>query len=153
MNLFKIGDMTLNIDRVNAIQDNQASDEPDAPAGDTRLRILFDNSHVDLVGSDAQVVRRWIRHNARNLAPRRSVDGEDLVSPEEQLQKVTESLVALIDRARPRDPTVRGAAHRLADMIEAYITGQLQAVPTHPFERVVASLKAEAAEGSEGASG
>ena len=145
MNLFKIGDMTLNMDRVNGIQDRQPSADPNAPPGHLVIRILFDDATIELGGTDAQVLRRWIRHNARNLAPQRGEDGEELIGPEEQLRRVGDELLAAVDRQRPRDSAVRAAARRLNDMLDSYVTGQLLSVSRKPFERDLGVASEEAA--------
>jgi hypothetical protein len=143
MNLFKIGDMTLNMDRVNGIQDHVTVSDPGAATGRTVIRILFDVSHIDLDGIDAQVLRRWIRHNARNLAPHKDEEGQELMPPEEQLRRVADHLVALVDRVRPRDPSLRGTAHRLSNMLNEYMTGQLHPVGIKNFERQFEALRPE----------
>jgi len=145
MNLLKVGDITLNMDRVTGVRDHQAPAGAGTPDGETVILVFFDDTHIELSGMDAAVFRRWIRHNARNLNPRKSADGEDLVSPEQQLQETTDYLVGLIDRLRPKDPAIRSAAHQLNDMIDRYITDQLPPMPAQTFERTVAALRVEPA--------
>src|SRR5262249_31634246 len=99
MNLLSIGDMTINVDRVNGVQDNQVPEHGDATSGQRVLRILFDEGAIELADADAQAFRRWLRHNSRNLAARKDADGQVLLSPEEQLLRLTESLVDLLDQA------------------------------------------------------
>jgi hypothetical protein len=145
MNLLSIGDTTINIDRVNGVQDNQVSEHGDGAFGQRVLRILFDEGTIELADADAQAFRRWLRHNSRNLAARKDADGQVLLSPEEQLLRVTESLVDLLDQASfvqgPRNQdqtsTTRRLAHRLASLIDGYITGQLKPEPARMFDRLV----------------
>lgn len=144
MNLYKIGDTVINMDRVNGIQDHQAPIDPRAPAGQTVVRVLFDNTTLDLVGREARTFRQWFRHTARNLAPHKDEDGEELIAPEEQLKRASEHLLGLIDHARPRDTAVRHAAHRLAGMIDEYITGELQPARARSFERILEPAHAKA---------
>jgi hypothetical protein len=143
MNLFKLGDMVLNMDRVNGVQDHPLPPDGSSPAAQDTIRVLFDNATIDLSGPEAHALRRWVRHNSRNLAPTKNEDGELLVHPENQLTRVADLLVDLVDRARPRDSTTRSVARRLANMIESYITGQLQPVSARSFEREFESPQAE----------
>jgi len=143
MNLCRIGDTVLNLDRVNGIQDHHQPSDPSAPAGANVIRILFDTTTIDLVGAEAQAFRQWLRHAARTLLLHKDEEGEELISPEEQLQRVSEHLLALIDRARPRNATVRHAAHRLSGMIGHYITGELHPVRTKGFEKSIAIVEAD----------
>jgi hypothetical protein len=144
MNLLKVGDTILNMDRVNGIRDHQPPSDPAAPSDQAVLRVLLDGATIDLEGVEAQSLRRWVRHHARNLAPQRNEQGEDLLSPELQLMSVVEGLLALIDRDRPRDPTLRAAVRRLAEMIKAYITDQLPPATVERFEKKLAVFRADA---------
>jgi hypothetical protein len=139
MNLYRIGNTVLNLDRVNGIQEHPRPADPGAPAEPNVTRVLFDTTTIDLRGIEAQAFRQWYRHAARNLVLQRDEDGEELVTPEEQLKRLAEHLIALIDRARPRNAAVRHAAHRLAISISEYITGELQAVRERGFERSLAA--------------
>ncbi len=143
MNLFKLGDMVLNMDRVNGVQDHPAPADGAPSAAQDSIRVLFDTATIDLSGPEAHALRRWVRHNSRNLAPTKNEDGELLIHPENQLSKVADLLVDLVDRARPRDSMTRSVARRLAAMIESYITGQLQAVSARSFEREFEAPRAE----------
>jgi hypothetical protein len=143
MNLFKIGDTTLNMDRVNAIQDHFPAAEPGVVEHATVLRVLFNGAHIDLRGKDAQALRRLIRHSAQNLTPRRTEEGEELSAPEEQLQRIAGHLIGLIDRLRPKDTAMRSAAHRLANMIDEYITGQLPPMPADSLDRLLEPARPE----------
>jgi hypothetical protein len=135
MNLFKLGDMVLNMDRVNGVQEHPAPADGSPSAAPDTIRVLFDTATIDLTGPEAHALRRWVRHNSRNLAPTKNEDGELLIHPENQLTKVADLLVELVDRARPRDSTTRSVARRLSAMIESYITGQLPPVSARSFER------------------
>jgi hypothetical protein len=143
MNLFKVGEMALNMDRVNGIQDHPAPTDPATPAGQDTIRVLFDTASFDLTGIEAQALRRWVRHNSRNLVPTKNEDGEPLIPPEDQLTRVVDLLVSHVDRARPRDPATRSLARRLASLIESYITGQLPPVTARSFEREFDEPQAE----------
>lgn len=135
MNLFRFGSTTLNMERVNGIQDNPPADEGGKNAGRNFIRILFDDRTIELTGTDAQALRHWIRHNARNLMPKIDENGVELLSPEDQLVRLTESLLHAIEHARPVDATVRKAARRMTDMIERYITGELEPMRADEFRR------------------
>ena len=144
MNLFRIGNTVLNMDRINGILEHQVPTEPGAPAGRTVLRIVFDNAQIDLSDKDAQTFRRWYRHAARNLAPHTDEDGEALVSPEDQVRVAFETLLRLIDGARPRDPVMRHTAHRLAVIIDHFLTGELEPARATDFEKVFGEARIEA---------
>jgi hypothetical protein len=131
MNLYRIGNMVLNMDRVNGILDHHVRGDA---AGPRVLRVLFDDGHIDLDGHDAESFRQWFRHVARHLGPQRDEDGEELISPEEQMRKGFETLLVRIDQTRPRDGVLRRTAHRLADMLDHYLTGELQPVRVKDFE-------------------
>jgi hypothetical protein len=135
MNLYRIGSTVLNMDRVNGIQDQQAPADPAAPAGRRVIRVLFDGTTIDLVGEEARTFRQWFRHAARSLVIHKDEDGEDLISPEEQLKRLSDHVLALVDRARPRDSSVRSAVHRLSGMVDEFITGELQHVRAKNFEK------------------
>jgi hypothetical protein len=135
MNLLTIGNTVINVERINGIQDQQTPSEPGATAGERVLRVLFDEGMIELAGVDARIMRKWLRHNARNLAPRVDEDGAEFVSPEDQLLAVCDHLLALIQRAPPADSAIRKTARRLSDMIENYITGELRHVRAEDFKR------------------
>lgn len=136
MNLFRFGSTTLNMDRVNGIQDNPASAQgEDDDASHNSIRILFDDRTIELTGGDAQALRHWIRHNARNLMPRTDEDGVELLSPEDQLVRMGETLLQVMERAHPVDATARKAARRMTEMIERYITGELHPMRAEEFHR------------------
>jgi hypothetical protein len=145
MNLYRIGDTVLNLDRINGIYDHHITADAGATAGRDVLRVVFDNAQIDLTGREAQVFRRWFRHTSKNLSPFRDEDGTELVSPEDQVRKSLDALIALIDhQARPRDPGVRHAAHRLAALIDRFITGELQPARADDFERSLGMAHDEA---------
>jgi hypothetical protein len=133
MNLYSIGNTVLNMDRIIGIQDHVAASGTDPAAGRSVLRVLFEGAQIDLMGREAQTFRRWFRHTARNLDPHKDEYGEELISPEEQLRRGFESLLAKIERMRPRDADVRHAAHRMGRIIDHYLTGELQPVRAKDF--------------------
>ena len=135
MNLYKIGDMTLNMDRVNGYQEIHVPAGSEASAGQHAVRVLFDNGSIDLTGAEAQALRQWIRHQVHNLTPKVDEDGERLIGPEDQLRSVTSHLLALIDNAGSKDAAVRSTAHRLSALIDNYLTGQLKSVRAKGFEK------------------
>jgi hypothetical protein len=137
MNLYRIGNTILNVDRINCILDHQTSPDPGAPAGRTVLRVLFEDAHVDLTDKEAQVFRNWFRHASRNLDPHKDEYGEDLVSPDEQMRRACQILRDLIDRDHPRDRVMRHVVHRLGHTIDQFLTGELQPVRAKDFERDV----------------
>jgi hypothetical protein len=142
MDLYRIGNTVLNMDRVNGIQDHQRLAEADAPAGATVTRVLFDSTTIDLVGAEAETFRQWFRHAARNLMLHRDEDGEELISPEEQLKRVADHLVKLTGHARPRNAAVRHGARRLAGLIAEYITGELRPVRARQFAKSMEAVEA-----------
>jgi hypothetical protein len=144
MNLYRIGDTVLNMDRINGIQDHQPSTAPGAPAGQTVIRVQFDATTIELTGAEAMTFRQWFRHAARNLMIHKDEDGEDLISPEDQLRRVSAHVLALVDRARPRDSAVRHAVHHLSVMIDEYITGELQHARARTFEKSIETAPADA---------
>ena len=136
MNLIKVGHLVLNVDRINGIHDHLAvMGNPPAEHPHTVTRVLFDDGHIDLTGADAKSLRRWYRHIARDIAPRRDEDGEELISPEEQLRRVLDVVVSHIDRVRPRDPALRSAAHQLVGLVDRYVTGELEPMRASQFAR------------------
>jgi hypothetical protein len=130
------------MDRVNGIQEHPRPLDPTVPGAANVTRVLFDSTTIDLVGVEAQAFRQWYRHAARNLVLQRDEDGAELVSPEEQLKRLADHLVLLIERIRPRNTGLRHAAHRLATSVSEYITGELQSVRVRDFERSVAAADA-----------
>jgi hypothetical protein len=134
MNLYRVGKTILNVDRINGILDHQVPAGPDAPDGRTVLRVLFDHAHIDLTDKEAQIFRYWFRHAARSLDPHKDEDGEELVSPDEQVRKASEILRDLIDRERPRDRVMRYAVRRLGRIIDQFLTGELRPVRAKNFE-------------------
>jgi hypothetical protein len=143
MNLIKIGGTVLNVDRINGIQDHLIPSDPSTAGQRTVIRVLFDNTHIDLAGVDAKTFRRWYRHLARDISPRKDEDGEELISQEEQLQRAFEVLMSLIDRVRPRDAALRNAARLLSGMVDKYITGELEPIRASQFERHFAAPSAD----------
>jgi hypothetical protein len=135
MTLYRIGKTVLNIDRINGILDHQVPADPGAPDRPTVLRVLFDQSHIDLTGEEAAAFRYWFRHAARRLDPRRDEGGEELISPDEQVRRGFEILCGLIDHDRPRDRAMRHTAHRLGHIIEEFLTGELQPARSKDFEK------------------
>jgi hypothetical protein len=143
MNLYRIGNTIVNMDRVNSIQEHPspASSAEHAAAGVTR--VMFDTMSIDMVGVEAQTFRQWYRHAARNLVVHKDEAGEDLVPPEEQLKRLADHLVALVDRMRPRNAALRHTAHRLQNSVAAYITGELAPVRAKSFEKSIADAESE----------
>jgi hypothetical protein len=134
MNLYRIGNKVLNLDRLNGILDVDAPTGPEAPPEGAALRALFDQGEIALTGKDAEAFRGWYRHASHNLTPHRDENGEALVSPEDQVRESLEALVAQIDRARPGDSALRRTAHRLRDLVGLFLTGELQPVPAKEFK-------------------
>jgi hypothetical protein len=145
MNLIKVGHLVLNVDRINGIHDHLAvAGNPPEAGPRTVTRVLFDQGHIDLTGADAKSLRRWYRHIARDIAPHRDEEGEELISPEEQVHRVLEMVVSHIDRVRPRDPSLRSAAHELVGLVDRYITGELGPVRASHFVRHHGDAQADA---------
>ena len=144
MNLIRIGDTVLNLDRISGILDHQHPADPGGPAGVHVIRVMFDGTTIELAGIEAQAFRQWFRHASRSLLLHKDEDGEDLVSPEDQLARVSDQLLALIDHARPRNAAVRQAAHRLSGLIKEYMTGELRHVRARSFERSLADSDSDA---------
>ena len=65
MNLIKIGDALLNVDRLNRISEHEGPLDPAHPGEGTITRLHFDDSQFDLSGMDAKIFRRWCRHVRR----------------------------------------------------------------------------------------
>jgi hypothetical protein len=148
MNLYRIGNTILNMDRVNSIQERTSPAEPTEPPAASITRVMFDTMTIDMVGVEAQTFRQWYRHAARNLVVHKDEAGEDLVPPEEQLKRLADHLVALVDRVRPRNAALRHAAHRLHSSVAAYVTGELGPVRARNFEKSIADVESDhAAEG------
>jgi hypothetical protein len=147
MNLYRVGNTVLNMDRVTSIQEvphpGPGPSDPTAPAGANVTRIFFDTMTMDLSGVEAQAFRQWYRHAARNLVVHRDEAGEELLAPEEQLKRLAEHLVALVDRVRPRNAALRHAAHRLHSALASYITGELGPVRARNFEKTIADTESE----------
>jgi hypothetical protein len=139
MNLIKIGNIVLNVDRITGISDHLAPPHPVATDQPMITRVFFDQTHFDLTGADAKIFRRWYLHVARVIAPTRDEDGEDLVSPEEQVRRTFDDLLGMIDGARPRESAMRRAAHQLSTMIDHYITGELEPIRRSQFVRHLAA--------------
>jgi hypothetical protein len=135
MDLYRIGKTVLNLDRINGILDHHVTADPGAPDGQTVLRILFDQAHIDLAGKEAEAFRYWFRHVSRSLDPHRDEDGEELISPDMQVRRAIEILQGLIDRDRPRDRVMRHIAHRLGHVIDRFLTGELQPARVKDFEK------------------
>jgi hypothetical protein len=150
MNLYRIGDTVLNLDRVNGIQDRPPGPDAAAAAGHAVIRVLFDTTTLTLEGAEAESFRRWFRHAAQNLIEHKDENGEGLIAPEEQLKRVSALLVSLIDRARPRDPAARHFVHHLAAMIDQYITGELRPVPARRIEKLLEQIPTTSAGSSGG---
>jgi hypothetical protein len=135
MTLYRIGKTVLNIDRINGIIDHHAPADPHAPEGGTVLRVLFDEAHIDLTGKEAEAFRYWFRHASRSLDPHWDEDGEELISPDDQVRRAYEVLCGLIDRDQSRDRVMRHTAHRLRHIIERFLTGELHPARSKDFER------------------
>jgi hypothetical protein len=144
MNMIKIGNTVLNVDRINGIEDHQPAPDPSSTHQQKITRVLFDHMHIDLVGVDANILRRWYRHVARDIAPRRDEDGEELILPEDQLRKAFDHFLHLVDRSRPRDHALRTAAHRLYGMVDRFITGELEPMRIKQFEHEFAPASDDA---------
>ena len=142
MNLYRIGTTVLNLNRINGILDIHVPTDPGASGGRTVLRILFDHGQIDLSGKEAEVIRRWYRHASQNLAPHVDEDGEQLVSPEDQVRQAIEALVGRIDRTRPKDSVMRHTAHRVRDIIDPFLTGELQPARASDFEKSLEEARA-----------
>lgn len=134
MNLYRIGNKVLNLDRVNGLIEVPATTAPDGTAAEAALRVVFDHGCIDLTGKDAEVLRRWYRRASQNLAPHRDEDGEELVSPEDQVRESLHTLVARIDRMRPSDASLRGAAHRVRTIVGRFLTGELPPARADEFK-------------------
>jgi hypothetical protein len=135
MNLFRIGKTIFNVDRVNCVIDHQVPATTGVSDGQTVLRILFDHTYIDLTDKEAQILRNWFRHAARSLDPHKDEGGEDLISPDEQVRRACKILRDAIDRERPKDRVLRSAVHCLEQMIDQFLTGELQPVRAKDFER------------------
>jgi hypothetical protein len=146
MNLIKIGGTILNVDRINGIQEFLPPADPSGTGTvqERITRVLFDHGQIDLTGADAKSFRRWYRHLARDIAPHKDEDGEELVSQENQLRETFDVLLSLIDRVRPRDPALRNAAHHVSGMIDRYMTGELEPMRLSQFARTIAAHQPEA---------
>ena len=126
MNLIRIGGTVLNVDRINGVQDHLLPAEPPEAAHEKVTRAMFDHGQIDLTGEDSKTFRRWYRHLARDIAPHKDEDGEELVSPERQLREVFRCPAQPDRSARPRELLVRGTAHTLSGMMDRYITGEVE---------------------------
>jgi hypothetical protein len=135
MNLYQIGKTIINVDRVNGIVDHVVPAGTDGPNRQAVLRILFDHGSVDLTGTEALVFRSWYRHASRRLERHHDEDGEELVSPDEQVRRSWEFLRGLVDRQHPRDPAMRQTVHRLGQIIDQFLTGELQPARASTFAR------------------
>jgi hypothetical protein len=137
MNLYRIGNKVLNLDRVNGIVDVAGPTDPNGTGDGGVLHVLFDQGEIDLTGIEAEIFRRWYRHASRNLNPHKDEDGEDLVSPEDEVRKSIEALVARIDRVRPADSALRHTAHRVRSIVLQFLTGELRPARATDFEAVL----------------
>jgi hypothetical protein len=145
MNLIKIGNAVFNVDRINGIQDHLTLAQPSmAGQQQTVTRVLFDQGHIDLTGAEAKTFRRWYRHAARDIAPHKDEEGEELVAPEDQVRQAFDVLLNHIDHMRPRDSALRHTAHLLSGMIDRYITGELEPVRATQFARHFSPTHADA---------
>jgi hypothetical protein len=145
MNLIKVGHLVLNVERINAVHDHlSVAGDPAAESPQTVTRVLFDQGHIDLTGADAKFLRRWYRHIARDIAPRRDEDGEELIAPEEQVRRALDVLVGHIDRVRPRDSHLRSAAHHLVGLIDRFITGEIEPMRATQFARQYGAAHSDA---------
>jgi hypothetical protein len=133
MKLCRIGNTVLNIDRINGILQHHV---PGGPDGRPVLRVLFDQVHIDLTGKEAEAFRYWFRHASQSLDPHRDEDGEELISPDDQVRRAYEILRRLADRERPRDRAIQHTIHRLGSLIDQFLTGELQPARARDFERV-----------------
>jgi hypothetical protein len=144
MHLYRIGGTVLNLDRINGILDHHGSGDPQGAHDGASLSILFDQGQIDLSGHEAEVFRRWYRHACMNLDPLRDEHGEELIRPEAQVRKALNALNDLIDRTRPRDAVMRRAAHRLWNLVDRYLTGELEPIRAIDFERTLEEPRPEA---------
>jgi hypothetical protein len=135
MNLYRIGKTVLNLDRINGVVDHQVPADADGQAGRTVLRVMFDHSYIDLADKEAQVFRHWFRHAARTLDPHKDEAGVELISPDDQVRRTCAFLRDLIDRDRPRDRTMRHTVHRLEQLLDEFLTGELRPVRVKTFEK------------------
>jgi hypothetical protein len=135
MNLYRAGHTVLNMDRVNGILDHQTPADPNAPAGQTVLRILFDHRQIELAGQEAWAFRNWYRVVSRNLSPHRDEHGRELVSPEDQVRRTVEDLVHRIDKDPTRSTAVVHAARHLKSLVTEFISGDLQPKNIRDFEK------------------
>ena len=135
MNLYRIGKTVINVDRINFILDHQVLADSGAPEGRTVVRVVFDQTHIDLTDHEAEGLRYWFRRAARRLDPHTDENGEELVSPDDQVRKACAALYDLIDSQRPGDRVMRHAAHRLRHIIDQFLTGELEPVCVTNFER------------------
>jgi hypothetical protein len=152
MNMIKIGSTVLNIDRINGVLDHFSPDSSAAPGHRTVTRVLFDQAHIDLTGTDAKTFRHWYRHVARDISPHRDEEGQELISPEEQVRRAFDVLLSHIDHAHPRDPLVRSTAHHVSAMLDRYITGELEPIRATRFARLFAAPHPDAQEEPDSAS-
>jgi hypothetical protein len=134
VNLYRVGQTVLNIDLINGIVDNLVPADPGANDGRTVLRVFFEQSYIDLTGREAEAFRYWFRHSARCLDLHRDPDGEELISPHDQVRKAFEILRDHIDRERPRDREMGRIVHRLEHILDQFLTGELQPARSREFE-------------------
>jgi hypothetical protein len=144
MNMIKVGNVLLNLDRINCIEDHRAPGDPSTTHQPKITRVSFDHSTIDLVGGDANTLRRWYRHIARDINPHRDQDGEELISPEDQLRKAFDHFLHRMDLSRPRDHALRAAARQLYGMIDQFITGELEPMRIKQFEQEFAPASDDA---------
>jgi hypothetical protein len=84
---------------------------------------------------DHQVLADSGAPEGRRLDPHTDENGEELVSPDDQVRKACAALYDLIDSQRPGDRVMRHAAHRLRHIIDQFLTGELEPVCVTNFER------------------
>src|SRR5262245_10756142 len=122
MDLYRIGNKVLNLDRLNGIIDVASPAGTAATGGGAAIPVLFDQGEIELTGREAAAFRRWYRHASRPLDLHRDEDGEELVSPEEQVRCAVEALVDRLDRLRVSDSSSRHVAHRVRAIVDQFLT-------------------------------
>lgn len=66
MNLIRVGQLTINLDRVACIRDLAI---PGAPAPSGPLRIEFDRNHYIEINGSADALRSWLTTNTTLMMP------------------------------------------------------------------------------------
>jgi hypothetical protein len=141
MDLYRIGNKVLNLDRLNGIIDVASPAGATPTDGGTALHVLFDQGEIELTGREAEAFRRWYRHASRPLDLHRDENGEELVSPEEQVRGVVEVLIERLDRLRLGDPAFRHVAHRARAIIGHFLTGELKPARSRDFQALLQAAR------------